>query len=214
MVKKIAFISSSVIKIRKELEEELTVDIGDISVEYRHPVLYLIRKTKRDKDYLYVYCSKPTYVIMKVKEAHIEEFINTLKDVLARASISEKDVESVCSEVLVYGKISNIMESLYFDILKESAEEAKSHIETLKYFTPPLRRKLRACIVRAIVIVKAREIALRYYPKLPPEVKERVPIGDWLEITSSEIDKRSIIRNIMRVLREESLESNVTSSVI
>ncbi|MCR8472506.1 MAG: hypothetical protein NDP11_05720, partial [Crenarchaeota archaeon] len=68
MTRKIAFISTVSIKLPREAESEIEIQKDDISIEYKHPVLYVTKYTKNDKDYINIYCGEKTYVLMKIRE--------------------------------------------------------------------------------------------------------------------------------------------------
>ena len=203
MTRKIAFLSSAIIKIPKESEEILTMEFEGIKIEYKHPVLYMIRQTKRDKDYIYLYSGKPTFVIMKVKEAHIEKFIECTNKVLSIVGIDSEDIEALTSEMLLYCRLSCKLEELYLDVLGNATEKFKSYVFALDIFDPLLRRKMVRPLAREITILTIKEKAKEYYLKMPTDLRSKVSFKIWLRFVLSEIDKRSIIKNILKGAHEK-----------
>jgi len=200
MVRKIAFISSAVVKIPKDFEEKLTAEVDGMNVEYRHPVLYVVRQTRKDKDYIYIYSAKPTFVIMKVKEAHVDKFIECIDNILSIVGIDDGNRHKLASDLLLYCKLSHIIEEIHLDVLKSSKEEFMGLVGILDNFDPLLRRWMVRPLARAIVTKVIKEKAREYYLKIPEDIRARISFGEWMHFVLLEIDKKNVTKSILREL--------------
>ena len=197
MPRKIAFISPVSIRLPKEAEEKIGIRRNNVYVEYRHPVLYIVRATKKDKDYVYVYCGKTTYVLMKIRDAHLEEILSILKDVL-KDYVREEDIEEFEAEIRLYCFMSHIIEEIYNDALRVATENYKNYSFTLLHFDPLLRRKMRKPLATNIARIALSETIHRHYVSLPIEIKEKLSYESFSRIITSEISLKNLVRNIFR----------------
>jgi len=196
--RKIAFISPVPIKLPKEAEEEIGIRKNDVYIEYKHPVLYIVRATKRDKDYLYVYCGKTTYVIMKVRETTIEELISALKEVL-QEYVREDILAEFEAEIRLYCFLSDTIDKIYHETLKRAAEDYRSYVSILLNFDPLLRRKLMKPLAIGLARIALGEATRKHYMDLPEDIKEKLSFKSFMKIVLSEISLKSLVRNILRL---------------
>ncbi len=201
MTKKIAFISRVTIKIPKEVGEQLDIE-GEIEVTYRHPVLYLIRQYKKSKDYLYLYCGKPTYVVMKIKDTNLAMFESMIEKVLREIGIKEYDIICLQKEIYLYSRISNIISQIYKNILREAMEQYRGYIPIIKHFHPIFRRKIERCLAKIITDDVAQRVIKDYYFRQPQEVRSMIGLTDWINIIKAELNKKGIIKTILNTFSE------------
>ncbi len=203
MTKKIAFISQSVIRINKSFENEVPKSYEDIEIAYEHPVLSLVRKTKKDKDYINIYCGRPTYVLMKVRETFIEKFIDALKDVLFRAKIDEEQINKIESEIRIYSRFSEIIEQIIIEVNKEALSKAKALMFTLGYFDTIMRKTIKKCIIKNIIRQVLRKAARKYYRILTDEIKARYTISNFINLVMQEINFKKIAKSIYKNINDD-----------
>ena len=197
LVRKIAFISPVPIRLPKEAEDEISLRDENTYAVYRHPVLYLIRTTKRDKDYIYVYCGKTTYVLMKVKTAHIEYFISILRKLLENY-VKTEDLDAFEAEIRLYCSLSALIQEIYNETLKLSLESYKNYLPLLLSFDPILRRKLRKPLAAKIVKIVLNDVIRKKYSSLSNDTKGKLSLENFRRIILSEISTKGIIENILR----------------
>ncbi|MEM1585243.1 MAG: hypothetical protein QXE21_02750 [Candidatus Korarchaeota archaeon] len=202
MTRKIAFISTVSIKLPREAESEIEIQKDDISIEYKHPVLYVTKYTKNDKDYINIYCGEKTYVLMKIREHTLNAIIPVLKSVLQKY-LDGKLVEELEAEIRLYCLMSNIINEIFNKTLRDSIESFKAYLPILLNFDPLLRRELIEPLAKSIAKVTLRENIREYYLKLPGDILSRLSFKSFSEIMMSEIPLESIVNGILSSLKSK-----------
>ena len=200
MTKKIAFISKAIIKLTKEDEEKIK-PLGELQIEYKHPVLYITKQQKKTKDYIYIYCGKPTYVIMKIKKSNLEAFTEAIETILSNAGIDTNQIDLIKKEVHIYCTASNVIEEIYRKITKKATETTYDLLFTLSYYDPTLRKAIKKCLIRAIIKQTTKNIIRTSYHNIPQELKETLTIREWTKIIYPEINQKSIMKHIYKAIK-------------
>ena len=198
MARKIAFISSVHIGLSKSFEERLNLDVDGVSVRYEHPVLYLTKETKRDKDYIYILSSRPTYVLLKVKLGNLNHFLNAIKHALSMVGMNSSNIDKFVAEIAMYCRLADILRGMHQKVLNRAREEIFDELYILNHFDPLLRRRMLRWFVREKTFSVLWSTARDIYFLLPDEIRAAIPLLKWLKIVRSELNWKSITRTILK----------------
>lgn len=207
MTRKIAFISAVPIKLPKEAENEIKMQKDDVFVEYKHPVLYVTRQTKKDKDYIHIYCGGKTYVLMKVREPTLEMLISALRPILQKY-LDERLVEEFEAQVQLYCIISSVLNEIFNDTVSQATEGFRAYMPILMNFDPLLRKGLIKPLAKVLAKITLDENIQKYYLQLPENIKDRLSFRSFNRIVKNEIVFESIVNGILNALKAKDLRFN------
>ena len=197
MTRKLAFISPVSIKIQKEMENKLNFEFNSIVVRYKHPVLYVERKTPRDKEYVYIYSGAVTYVLMKVKPQNLSLFERAITDALS-GIVDENSIHALLATIELYAKLSHILDDIYYNALKQAKIMYGEYKFSLLYFDFELRSIIKSALMKGLAKISLNDTIYKTYLSLPEHIRSRLSLKHFRRIVMTEIS----IKNIVNALKK------------